>query len=255
MREITILVTGASSGIGAAICRRLAEPGVKLLIHARGGPDGRDDGPLNRVAEELRHRCSAVEPIVADLAVPGAATSLVDRAVTTFGSLDKVVSNAGFADKRHIGDVDREVLDRSYAAMTGAFFEIASAAIVPLKRSHCGRVVAISSFVAHYYNPDSLFPATAAAKSAVEALAKSLAVQLGPHAVTVNCVAPGYTQKDEGTHRAISPAALQDAANRALTRRIAEPDDIAAAVQFLLSDDARQITGQVLRIDGGLGVS
>ena len=73
--------------------------------------------------------------------------------------------------------------------------------------------------------------------------------------MTVNCVAPGYTQKDQGTHRAISRDALKAAANRALTGRIAETDDIAAAVEFLLSDDAKQITGQVLRVDGGLGVT
>ncbi len=255
MGDLTILVSGASSGIGAAVCRRIAKPGVRLLIHARGGPDGTARDPLEKVAAELRNSGAEVETAFADLSEPGAAQTLVTQTIERFGSLDQVVSNAGFADRRLLGDVDRETLDRSHTTMTGAFFEIASAALEALKESSCGRVVAISSFVAHHYTSETLFPVTAAAKSAIEALAKSLAVQLGPYQVTVNCVAPGYTQKDEGTHRAISPQGLEEAANRALTRRIADPDDIAAAVQFLLSQDARQITGQVIRVDGGLGIT
>ena len=255
MTKMTVLITGASSGIGAAVCRRLAKPGVCLVIHARGGTEGTDAAPLEKIAAELREFGAEVEPVLSDLTEAGSGESLVIGALDRFGSLDQIVSNAGFADRRLLGDVDRETLDRSHVAMTGAFFEIVSAAIEPLKQSRCGRVVAISSFVAHHYTSETLFPVTAAAKSAVEALAKSLAVQLGPHQVTVNCVAPGYTQKDEGTHRAITPGALKDAANRALTNRIAQPDDIAAAVQFLLSADARQITGQIIRVDGGLGIT
>ena len=139
--------------------------------------------------------------------------------------------------------------------MTGAFFELATEAMIPLQRSDCGRVVAISSFVAHKYSPSSLFPVTAAAKAAVEALAKTLAAQLGPDGVTVNCVVPGFTQKDAGSHRAISKAALQRAADSALTRRIAEPIDVAELVRFLLSPAARQITGQTIHVDGGLTIA
>ncbi len=255
MSNLAILVTGASSGIGAAVCRRLAKPGNRLLIHARGGADGTDTAPLEAIASDIRDRGAQAETVFVDLAIAGAGERLVAEALQKFGALDQIVSNAGFADKRLLGDVDRATLDRSLSAMTGTFFEIATSAQTALKASECGRVVAVSSFVAHHYTSDTLFPVTAAAKAAVEALAKSLAVQLGPDGVTVNCVAPGYTQKDEGTHRAISPDALKAAANRALTRRIAQTDDIAAAVEFLLSSDARQITGQVLRVDGGLGVS
>ena len=254
MSKLTTLVTGASSGIGAAVCRRIAAPGRQLLIHARGGSDGTDQAPLQQVANDLRERGAVVQVAFADLAETGAGQSLVDTAVDFFGGLDQIVSNAGFADRRHLGDVDRKTLDKSLHSMAGAFFEMATGAMDLLQSSSCGRVVAISSFVAHHYTSETLFPATAAAKAAVESLAKSLAVQLGPHQVTVNCVVPGYTQKDDGAHRAISPEALQQAANRSLTKRIAQPDDIAAAVQFLLSEDARHITGQTIHVDGGLGI-
>lgn len=250
----TILVTGAASGIGAATCRRLAEPGISILMHTRGGADGSKQDMLMGVADQVRAKGAEVETLFSNLSEKDAARELVRDCYDRFGGLDQIVSNAGFADSTLIGDVDREVLDRSYQAMTGAFFDLVSEAMKPLKRSHCGRVVAISSFVAHRFSADALFPVTAAAKSAMEALAKSLAVQLGPDGVTVNCVAPGYTRKDPGSHRAISESALKLAAEKAATKHIAEPDDIAATVQFLLSPEARQITGQTIHVDGGLAI-
>ena len=93
-----------------------------------------------------------------------------------------------------------------------------------------------------YYAPDGLFAVTAAAKAGLEALARSFAAELGADGVTVNCVAPGYTRKDAGGHRAIPESMLAEMAAKALTGRIAEPDDIAAAVAFLMGPDARQIT-------------
>lgn len=251
----TILITGAASGIGAAVCRRLAAPGVSLLMHTRGGSDGSKRDMLMQVAEEARAKGAKVETSFGDLSEPDAARKLVKECCRHFGGIDQIVSNAGFADRTLMGEVERQTLDQSLSAMTGAFFDLASEAMTPLRESSCGRVVAISSFVAHRFVADGLFPVTAAAKSAIEALAKTLAIQLGPAGVTVNCVAPGYTRKDAGSHRAISSSALQLAAEKAATKRIAEPDDIAATVEFLLSPGARQITGQTIHVDGGLNIT
>lgn len=250
-----ILVTGAPSGIGAAVCRRVAAPGITLAMHARGGSDGGKREKMEQLAAQLRQIGAKVDTFFGDLGEDGTATSLVAQVMQRFGRLDQIVSNAGFADSTLLGEVSRSVLDQSYRVMTGAFFDLTTAAIPALQASECGRIVAVSSFVAHVYAVDRLYPVAAAAKAAVESLAKSLAVQLGPYGVTVNCVAPGYTRKESGAHRAIAESKLQEMAALAATRRIAEPDDIAAAIVFLLSKDARQITGQVLRVDGGLGIS
>ncbi|KPL68390.1 hypothetical protein SZ64_09815 [Erythrobacter sp. SG61-1L] len=247
----TLLVTGASSGIGAACARRLAAPGVRLMLHA-SGRDEHKRAALEALAAELAEGGAQTATCFLDLAEPGAGTALASATLAHFGELDGIVSNAGFADRTPFLNVPRERLDSSFSVMTGLFFDLARAAAPALAASGSGRIVAISSFVAHRFAPDGLFAVTAAAKAGLEALARSLAVELGPQGVTVNCVAPGYTRKEASGHRAIPEAMLAEMASRAPTGRIAEPDDIAAAVAFLMGPDARQITGQTLFVDGGL---
>lgn len=247
----TILVTGASSGIGAACARRLAGPGVRIMLHASGRSEAKRQA-LEALAGELAQSGAQAATWFGDLEQPGAGTRLAQATLDRFGGLDGIVSNAGFAERAPFLEVPRERLDGSLAVMTGLFFDLARAAAPALSRSGQGRIVAISSFVAHRFAPDGLFTVTAAAKAALEALARALAVELGPNGVTVNCVAPGYTRKDAGGHRAIPESMLAEMAAKAPTGRIAEPDDIAAAVQFLMQPEARQITGQTLFVDGGL---
>lgn len=247
----TIVVTGAASGIGAAIARRLAGPETHLLLHTRGA----SDESQARLAE-VRHACEALGAQCAvwfgDLAETGAATRLIDAAHDAFGPVDQLVSNAGFATRQRLADVDDEAFARTLAAMPGAFAALLRSALPDLQRSPQASVVAISSFVAHRFAPNqSGFPATAAAKAAIEALAKSAAAEYARLGVTINCVAPGYTRKDSG-HSAIDPAAWQRAADATPTGRLCEPDDIAALAVFLLGPHARQITGQVIHVDGGL---
>lgn len=247
MRSITrvVLVTGAASGIGAAVCARLAAEGVGLLVHTRGNASGAE-----RVAEAARAVGAAAEVMLGDLASPPVAAALVARAMTCFGRLDIVVSNAGFADRTPVATLTDDAFARSQDSIAGAFFRLARAAAPHLSS---GRIVAVSSFVAHAYRPDMpQFPASAVAKAGLEALVRALAIELAPSGTTVNAVVPGFVRKDGNAHAALDPAAFAQQLARIPLARLGLPADIAAAVAFLASQDAAYITGQTLHVDGGL---
>ena len=246
----TIIVTGAASGIGAAVCRMLASPDTAILIHTRRNQDGAE-----RVAAEVRASGAEAAVILADLAAPDAATMVVEAAVTRFGRLDVLISNAGFADRTPLLTLSDTAMTASIEAIQGAFFRLTRAAIPHLREAADPRIIAVSSFVAHSFRTDiATFPASAAAKAGLEALVRVLAMELGAAGVTVNAVAPGFIRKDDGAHRAIDPAVLAAQAARIPIGRIGLPTDVAAAVAFLASREAGYITGQVLHVDGGLVV-
>ena len=220
MAERRILITGASSGIGAATARALAMPGACIAVHCRGNRTGAE-----AVAAELRAAGARAEVLVADLTAPEAPARLVEEAVAAFGGLEVVVANAGFADRTLVG------------AMTDEGF---------------ARMVAVSSFVAHLFRTDTaLFPASAAAKAGVEALVRSLSIEWAPD-VTVNAVVPGFTQKDAGTHVALEAPAWEAIISRIPLARLGKPSDVAAAIAFLASPGAAYITGQSLHVSGGV---
>jgi NAD(P)-dependent dehydrogenase (short-subunit alcohol dehydrogenase family) len=245
--ERAVLVTGGSSGIGAAICRAMARPGTRLGIHARQNRDGAE-----RTAAAARAEGAEAHVLLADLAAPGAAEALVEQATTMLGGLDVVVSNAGFADRTPVAALTDEGFARTQDVVLWALLRLARASGPWLARGQSPRFVAVSSFVAHSFRPDAtLFPATAAAKAGVEALVKALAVEWAP-GVTVNAVAPGYIRKDAQAHAAVDAAARDAMLSRIPLGRIGLPEEVAAAVAFLASPAAGYITGQVLHVNGGL---
>lgn len=251
LREPTttiVVVTGAGSGIGASIARRLATDGTALLLHTRSNLNGLED-----VAKECRAKGAQVALQLGDLSIPDTAAAIIEKARVNFGPVDILVSNAGVAHKSRFGEMTEGDLRAALELIPLAFFRLVEAALPDLCSSRAGRVIAISSFVAHGFGTNGmLFPASSAAKAALEALAKALAVQLGPDGTTVNCVAPGFTRKDVGSHTATAPHDMDKTTALTPTQRVAEPSDIAEAVAYLASPGARQVTGQVLHVDGGL---
>ncbi len=245
-----VLITGAGSGIGAALARRLAAPGVSLMLHARGA-DEASRARLAEVAQTCETHGALCATACADLAETLAAARLIDTTLERFGALDQLVANAGHARRQTLAELDADALADAFAAMPAAFAALVRTARPALLRSARGRVVAVSSFVAHRYRADAPFAATAAAKAALESLAKTAAAELAPHGVSVNCVAPGYTRKDAGPTPENAPAWAR-AAEATPLGRVADPADVAELIAFLLSDAARHITGQTIHVDGGL---
>lgn len=242
-----VLVTGAASGIGAATARALAGPGVALALHTRRNAEG-----LARVADEVRAKGGVAHVFLGDLATAEAPERLVAEAEAALGGLDVLVSNAGFADRTPVSALTDAGFAASLDAILWGFLRLARAARPKLEAGTAPRLVAVSSFVAHMFRNDAtVFPASAAAKAGVEALVRALAIEWAPR-ITVNAVAPGYTQKDPGAHAAMTPAQWEATVARIPLGRLGTPADVADAIAWLASPGASYVTGQVVHVNGGI---
>jgi 3-oxoacyl-[acyl-carrier protein] reductase len=243
-----ILITGSSSGIGAALARRLAGPEISILIHARRNQDGAE-----RVAADLRAAGAQVETAFGDLGDAGVPGRLVETAVAAFGGLDAVVANAGWADRADLLSSSDETLAVAHTGIAGSFVALARASLPHLEAGSGGRIVAVSAFGAHVFRPGVMaFPVTAAAKAALETHVRSLAFSLAARGITVNAVAPGFIEKEKGTSSALTEENRQAIVSAIPMARLGTADEVAAVIAFLLSKDAAYVTGQVIHVAGGL---
>lgn len=238
------VVTGASyEGIGRATARRLAAEGARVVLNART-PDRLDEA----VGELVAAGHDAVG-VVGDLVAAGTAARLVDTAVDRYGRIDLLVSNVGLggsplpAHRTDLAAFPAAVAGSSWAAL-----DLVARAMDRGLADGGGAVVTVSSAVVRRL----LAPTTtyAAGKIALESVTRSLALDLGPTGVRVNAVAPGQTRTEAA--RPMWEANEEVLAAGLPLRRLAEPAEIAAAITWLLSDDASYVTGQVLDVDGGL---
>ncbi len=243
-----ILITGAASGIGAALARRMAGPGVSILVHTRRNRDGAE-----AVAREVRGAGGQAEIELSDLSDAGAGRALVTRAVAALGGLDVLVANAGYALRKPAIEAGDAAFEAAHDAISRGFFEMATEAIPELRRSPAARIIAVSAFGPHVWrNQVPAFPVTSAAKASMETMAKALALDLAPEGITVNVVAPGFIEKDPGAHYAVPPSAAEEINRQIPMGRKGTQDEVAAVIDFIASEAASYVTGQVIHVNGGL---
>jgi 3-oxoacyl-[acyl-carrier protein] reductase len=239
-REGVALVTGGSRGIGAAVARGLAADGWPVAVGFRSGAE-----QAQGVVEEIRAAGGRAEPVQGDVADPETPARLVDDAEAALGApLLVLVNNAGVrADglSPQLSDDDwSTVLETNLTAT----FRLTRRALRPMMRARFGRIVNVSSIVGLKANPGQAN--YAAAKAGVVGLTKTVAAEVARRGVTVNAVAPGFIETD-------MTADLGDELLRLIpARRIGRPEEVAAAVRFLCSEEAGYVTGATLTVDGGL---
>lgn len=241
MSKGTVIVTGASRGIGAAIARRLAAEGYDLALVARNAE------LLQQVVESLEGAGRFIA-VPADVSDAAAATDLVDRVQEELDPIYGLVNNAGITRDtlllRMSEEQFRQVLDVN---LTGTFL-LTKAVTQPMMRRKIGRIVNISSVVGLTGNAGQAN--YAASKAGVIAFTKSVARELGGRNITVNALAPGFITTDMTAD--LPDQVKTDMLKSIPLKRFGEGEDIAGAVAFLLSKDAAFITGQTLVVDGGM---
>lgn len=243
LEKKTAIVTGGSRGIGRAICKTLAEEGVHIVTCYANGAAAAEE--TIAMCKEYGVQATAIQ---ADVADAGQVEELFAKALELTGSVEILVNNAGITRDglilRMSDENFNQVVDTN---LRGAFYCMRAASKLMMRKRY-GRIVTISSVVGVSGNAGQVN--YAASKAGVIGMTKSLAKELGSRNVTVNAVAPGFITTDMTD---VLPDAVKEQMEKEIPlARLGQPEDVANAVTFLVSDKASYITGQVLHVDGGM---
>ena len=247
-RDQVALVTGGARGIGRATARRLAQHGVAVCVNYAAHADA-----ANELVAEIAGAGGRAIAAGADVADAGAVAAMVARTEKELGPVTLLVNNAGVAWRGTLDDYDAREVARMRRVNVGGVINATRAVIGGMRQRRYGRIVNVSSIAALGTGlPGNAF--YAATKAEVAILTKRFAMELGPHHITVNAVAPGFVRTDltQGGRGASDwQATAQRFAEKTMLGRIGEPADIANAIAFLAAPDSGWITAQVLTVDGG----
>ncbi len=239
------IVTGGSRGIGRAICVALARAGAKVVVNYSGNEEA--------AAETLRlvrEAGSDGELARFDVADPQAVDQAISDVAKRHGRLDILVNNAGIALDQILLRIKPEEVERTMAVNVGGTLWCCKSAMRLMMRKRAGRIVNLSSVVGEAGNPGQAV--YSASKAGIIGLTKSLAREYASRGVTVNVVAPGFIETDMTA--GLPEKVKEEAIAQTPLGRIGKPEDIAAAVLYLASDEAGYVTGQVIRVNGGMHV-
>jgi NAD(P)-dependent dehydrogenase (short-subunit alcohol dehydrogenase family) len=239
----TVVVTGGASGIGRAIALGLGEAGVAVVVAEVNADRGTE------TAAEIEARGGQALAVVCDVSDARSVQAMTERAVARFGRLDLLVNNAGVTSSYHVLEMPESEWDRVLGVnLKGVFLcsQAAARVMAPVGR---GVIINVSSQLAEVARPNKSHYVTA--KGGVRMLTKALALDLAPHGVRVNAVAPGPVETELATPLLEDPTQRAAILSRLPLGRLGQPDDLVGAVIFLASDAARFITGATIVVDGG----
>jgi 3-oxoacyl-[acyl-carrier protein] reductase len=242
MTQRVALVTGSSRGIGRAIALRLARDGAAVAVNYRERRDQAEE-----VVEAIKRSGGSAVAIAGDVGKAEDCARLVETARRTLGSIDILVNNAGVFRKADLADFDFAQFHGMREVNVDGVVRVTHAVAGDMRARRWGRIVNIAS-IAGLGTAAAGTTFYAATKAAVITLTRRFALDLGPHGITVNAIAPGFIATEMAAQ---SGADFDAVAAKTMMRRVGTPEDIAAAASFLASEQAGFITAQVLTVDGG----
>ena len=248
LKNKVAIVTGSSRGIGKAVAERFARDGAKVVVnYVKNKKAG------EAVAAGIRKAGGEAIAVKADVSKKAEAQNLIKSAIKEFGRLDILVSNAGIViDKPFVESNDEDWAAAIENNLHG-FYNVCQAALQPMLKQKWGRIIATGSCITEIADfGGNRYSVCTASKGGITAMLRPIAAEVARQGVTVNAVSPGYIATEMLGE--VDPSGLEAALGLVPMRRYGKPSEIAAAMAFLASDDAAYITGQVLRVNGGMSM-
>jgi NAD(P)-dependent dehydrogenase (short-subunit alcohol dehydrogenase family) len=248
LKNKSAIVTGSSRGIGRAIALRFARDGAKVAVNCVSTLD-----KANAVAAEIRSAGGEAIVVQADVSKRADAERLIAETIKAFGKVDILVSNAGIVIDRPFVESTDDDWTKAIESNLHGFFNVTRAVLPHMIERRHGRVIATGSCITEIADfGGNKYSVCTASKGGITAMMRPIAAEVARQGITVNAVSPGYIATEMLGE--IDAAGLEAALGLVPMRRYGKPEEIAAAMAFLASDDAAYITGQVLRVNGGMSM-